>query len=167
MPKSVNKVILLGRLGKDPELKYTPQGTPVATFSMATNHGYKDKQGNWQDQTEWTNIVAWARTAEIAGEYLHKGDQCYVEGRLQTRSWEDKQTGQKRYMTEVVVDDLVLIGGRHEDRYTQEPAQNQNSNRKSSGGQGRREPEPVVDEITDSDIPFSWQGRACENALSA
>ena len=112
MPKSVNKVILLGTLGKDPELKYTPQGTPVAKFSMATNENYKDKQsGEWKERTEWHNIVCWQRTAEVAAEYLKKGRQAYVEGRLTTRSWDDKETGQKRYMTEVVVNDLVLLGG--------------------------------------------------------
>ena len=93
--KSVNKVILIGNLGKDPEVKYTPQGTPVAKFSLATNERYKDKDGNWQDRTEWHNIVVWQRLAEIAGEYLKKGSKVYIEGRLQTRSWEDKQTNQK------------------------------------------------------------------------
>src|SRR3954463_9036346 len=113
MAKSVNKVILLGTLGKDPELKYTPQGTPVAKFSMATNSSYKDKQsGEWKEQTEWHNIVAWQRTAEVAAEYLKKGRQVYIEGRMSTRSWDDKETGQKKYMTEVVCNDLVLLGGK-------------------------------------------------------
>ncbi len=114
--KSVNKVILLGNLGKDPEVKYTPQGTPVAKFSLATNERYKDKDGNWQDRTEWHNIVVWQRLAEIAGEYLKKGGKVYIEGRLQTRSWDDKTTNQKKYMTEVVASDLVLLGGRGEGR---------------------------------------------------
>ena len=112
--KSVNKVILLGNLGKDPELKYTPQGTPVAKFSLASNERFKDKDGNWQDRTEWHNITAWARTAEIAGEYLKKGNKVYIEGSLRTHSWDDKQTNQKKYMTEVVANDLVLLGGRGE-----------------------------------------------------
>jgi len=94
--KSVNKVILVGHLGKDPEVKYTPQGTPVAKFSIATNERYKDKQGEWQDRTEWHNITAWQRLAEIAGEYLKKGSQVYVEGRLRTDSWDDKVSGQKK-----------------------------------------------------------------------
>jgi single-strand DNA-binding protein len=112
--KSVNKVILLGNLGKDPEVKYTPSGTPVAKLALATNERYKDKDGQWQDRTEWHNIVLWQRLAEIAGEYLKKGSKLYVEGRLQTRSWDDKQTNQKRYMTEVVASDIVLLGGRGE-----------------------------------------------------
>src|SRR5215469_8096021 len=112
--KSVNKVILLGNLGKDPEVKYTPSGTAVAKITVATNYRYKDKNDQWQDQTEWHNVVLWQRLAEIAGEYLKKGSKVYVEGRLQTRSWEDKQTNQKRYMTEIVANDLVLLGGRGE-----------------------------------------------------
>jgi single-strand DNA-binding protein len=112
--KSVNKVILIGNLGKDPEVKYTPSGTPVAKLTLATNERYKAKDGQWQDRTEWHNIVLWQRLAEIAGEYLKKGSKVYIEGKLQTRSWEDKQTNQKRYMTEVVANDLVLLGGRGE-----------------------------------------------------
>src|SRR5947207_2984609 len=113
MAKSVNKVILIGTLGKDPELKYTPQGTAVTKFSMATNESYKDKQsGEWKERTEWHNIVCWQRTAEVAAEYLKKGRKVYIEGRLTTRSWDDKETGQKKYMTEVVANDLVLLGDR-------------------------------------------------------
>ncbi len=112
MAKSVNKVILIGNLGKDPEVKYTPQGTAVAKFSLATNERFKDKSGEWQDRTEWHNITCWARLAEIAGEYLKKGRTVYIEGRLQTDSWDDKQTGQKKYMTNIVANDLVLLGGK-------------------------------------------------------
>jgi single-strand DNA-binding protein len=111
MAKSVNKVILVGHLGKDPEVKYTPSGTAVASFSIATSERFKDKDGNWQDRTEWHNIVLWQRLAEIAGEYLKKGRLVYIEGRLQTRSWDDKNTGEKKYRTEVVGNDLVLLGG--------------------------------------------------------
>jgi single-strand DNA-binding protein len=112
MAKSVNKVILVGNLGKDPEVKYTPGGVPVAKFSLATNERYKDKGGEWQDRTEWHNLVAFQRTAEIVGEYVKKGSKIYVEGRLQTSSWEDKQSGEKKYRTEVIVQDLVLLSGR-------------------------------------------------------
>src|SRR4051794_8704159 len=112
--KSVNKVTLLGNLGKDPEVKFTPQGTAVAKLALATNERYKDKEGQWQDRTEWHNVVLWQRTAEIAGEYLKKGSKVYIEGRLQTRSWDDKTSGQKKYMTEVVANELVLLGGRGE-----------------------------------------------------
>src|SRR6201984_1577743 len=114
MAKSVNKVILIGNLGKDPEVKYTPQGTPVAKLAVSTNESYKDKDGQWQERTEWHNVVLWQRLAEIAGEYLKKGGKVYIEGRLQTRSWDDKTSGQKKYMTEIVANDLVLLGSRGE-----------------------------------------------------
>lgn len=111
MPKSVNKVILIGNLGKDPEVRYAPSGVPLAKFSLATNEGYKDKSGEWQERTEWHNIVAWQRTAEIVGEYLQKGARVYIEGRLQTSSWDDKQSGEKKYRTEIVAREIVLLGG--------------------------------------------------------
>ncbi len=112
--KSLNKVQLIGNLGKDPEIKYTPSGTAVAKITLATNERFKDKAGEWQDRTEWHNVVLWQRLAEIAGEYLKKGGKVYIEGRLQTRSWDDKTSGQKKYMTEVVASDLILLGGRGE-----------------------------------------------------
>ena len=112
MAKSVNKVILIGNLTRDPEVKYTPQGTAVAKIGIATNERFKDKDGQWQDRPEYHNIVAWQRLAEIAGEYLKKGSKVYIEGRLQTSSWE--KDGQKHYKTEVVAGDLVLLGGRGE-----------------------------------------------------
>jgi len=153
--KSVNKVILLGNLGKDPEVKYTPQGTPVAKLALATNERYKDKDGQWQDRTEWHNVVLWQRLAEIAGEYLKKGGKVYIEGRLQTRSWDDKQTGQKKYMTEVVASDLVLLGGRGEGGEG-----GGGYSRGAAGGgnnfdQRTPEPEPAGSTpISDEDIPF-------------
>src|ERR1700689_4481761 len=114
MSKSVNKVTLLGNLGKDPEVKFTPSGTAVAKLTLATEERSKDKDGNWTEKTEWDNVVLWAKLAEIAGEYLKKGGKVYIEGRLQTRSWDDKTSGQKKYMTEVVASDLILLGGRGE-----------------------------------------------------
>src|SRR6266487_4261134 len=114
MPKSVNKVILIGNLGKDPEVKYTPSGTPVAKLTLATNERFKDKGGEWQDRTEWHNIVVWQRLAEIAGEYLKKGASVFIEGKLQTSSWDDKETGQKRYKTEIIAHELVMLGSRGE-----------------------------------------------------
>lgn len=150
--KSVNKVILIGNLGKDPEVKYTPSGTPVAKLTLATNYRYKDKNEQWQDQTEWHNVVLWQRLAEIAGEYLKKGSKVYIEGRLQTRSWDDKNTNQKRYMTEVVGNDLVLLGGRGE------AGDDGGRARGTSGNQfDQRAPEPehaAAGPITDEDIPF-------------
>ena len=109
--KSVNKVILIGNLGKD-EMKYTPSGVPVAKFSLATNEKYKDKSGEWQERTEWHNVIAWQRLAEIIGEYVKQGSRVYVEGKLQTSSLEDKQSGEKKYRTEIVAQELVLLGAR-------------------------------------------------------
>jgi single-strand DNA-binding protein len=157
--KSVNKVILIGNLGKDPEVKYTPQGKPVAQFSLATNERTKDKDGQWQDRTEWHNIVLWERLAEIAGEYLKKGSKVYIEGRIRTETWDDKQTGQKRYTTKIVGHDLVLLSGR------EGGGEFAGSTRgvAASGGNNfdQRAPEPEhaavpasASPITDEDIPF-------------
>ncbi|HVF59788.1 MAG TPA: single-stranded DNA-binding protein [Thermoanaerobaculia bacterium] len=107
----LNKVLLIGNLGRDPEVRSTPSGQPVASFTLATNRRWRDKSGAKQEQTEWHNIVVWGRQAEIAGQYLTKGKQIYVEGRLQTRSWEDRQSGEKRYRTEIVCDNFQMLGG--------------------------------------------------------
>ena len=108
----VNKVILIGNIGSDPEVKYTASGAPVANFSLATSESWTDKvSGQKQERTEWHRLVLWRKLAEIAGQYLKKGSKIYVEGRLQTRSWDDPN-GQKRYMTEVVVDDMQMLDGR-------------------------------------------------------
>jgi single-strand DNA-binding protein len=153
MAKSVNKVILIGNLGKDPEMKYTPGGMPVARMTLATNERFKDKEGNWQDRTEWHNLVAFQRTAEIVRDYVKKGSQLYIEGKIQTRSWDDKESGQKKYRTEILVNELTLLGGRGEG---------------GSAGGGRsntasfdRTPAPATggddfggQGITDDDIPF-------------
>jgi single-strand DNA-binding protein len=155
MAKSVNKVILIGNLGKDPEVKFTPSGVPVAKFSLATNERYKDKGGEWQDRTEWHNIVAWQRLAEIAGEYLKKGGKVYIEGRLQTSSWEDKQSGEKKYRTEIIAQDLVLLGGRGEGgdfEGRSRGASSSSSSMDQRPPQGEEAPHPA--EITDEDIPF-------------
>lgn len=106
---SVNKVILVGNLGADPELRYTSSGTPVASFSVATREQWTNKGGEKEEKTEWHKIVAWARLGEICGEYLHKGKQVYIEGRLQTRSWEDRD-GNKRYTTEIVAQTMQMLG---------------------------------------------------------
>ncbi len=109
MSKSVNKVILVGNAGKDPEVSYTPSGTAVAKLTIATNERFKEKNGEWADRTEWHNVVLFQRLAEIAGEYVKKGGKLYVEGRLQTRSWE--KDGVKRYSTEIVANEIVLLSG--------------------------------------------------------
>ena len=156
MAKSVNKVILVGNLGKDPEVKYTPSGVPVAKFSLATNERYKDKSGEWQDRTEWHNIVAWQRLAEIVGEYVKKGSKIYIEGRLQTSSWEDKQSGEKKYRTEIVASDLVLLGGRGEggdsEGRSSRGASAASSFDQRTSHSDEHAPHPA--EITDEDIPF-------------
>ena len=105
---SVNKVILVGNLGKDPELRYTSSGTAVATFSLATSERYKDKSGEQQEKTEWHNIVTWRNLAEICGKYLHKGKQVYIEGRIQSRSYDDRD-GNKRYITEIVANEMQML----------------------------------------------------------
>jgi single-strand DNA-binding protein len=106
---SVNKAILVGNLGKDPELRYTPSGTAVCTFSLATTDRFKNKQGEQQDRTEWHNIVVWAGLAEICGKYLTKGKQIYIEGRIQNRSYDDRD-GNKRYISEIVATEMQMLG---------------------------------------------------------
>lgn len=137
---SVNKVILIGNLGADPEIRYTPSGSTVANFTVATREQWTGKDGEKEERTEWHRIVAWGRLAEICGEYLHKGKQVYVEGRLQTRSWEDKE-GIKRYTTEINALSMQMLG----------PARQEGGKAQS---QNERHPveEPVS--IPDDDIPF-------------
>jgi single-strand DNA-binding protein len=106
---SLNKVLLIGNLGRDPELRYTPSGRAVANFSMATTEQWKDKEGQRQDRTDWHNIVLWGRQAEIAKDYLRKGKQIYLEGRIQTRSYEDKD-GNKKWITEIIGDRFLMLG---------------------------------------------------------
>ena len=112
MSKSVNKAILLGNVGKDPEIRSTNGGTIVASFSLATAERQKDGQGNWQDKTEWHNLIAFDRTAEIVRDYVRKGSQLMIEGKIQTRTWDDRESGQKKYRTEVLINDLTLLGWR-------------------------------------------------------
>src|ERR1700680_4017399 len=155
--KSLNRVQLIGNLGKDPEIKYTPQGTPVAKLTIATNERFKDKAGEWQDRTEWQHVGLWQRLAEIAGEYLKKGGKVYIEGRLQTRSWDDKQTNQKKYMAEVVASDRVLRGGRGEASSGDFAGSSRGA---SAGGNNfdqrtpEAEPATASTPISDEDIPF-------------
>ena len=150
MAKSVNKVILIGHLGKDPELSYIPSGQSVAKFTMATNRAYKDKSGELKEETEWHSIVAWGKLGEICAQYLAKGRQAYVEGHIRSRSWEDKQ-GNKRTSTEIVADSVVLLGGRGE-------AQGEGAAPRSVAGRATAPAESFEEagspEITDDDIPF-------------
>lgn len=167
MAKGVNKVILLGNVGKDPEIRTTPAGTTVATFSLATADRAKDPQGNWTDRTEWHNLVAFQRTAEIVRDYVKKGSQLYVEGKIQTRSWDDKESGQKKYRTEILVNDLSLLGGRgagegggggYERSSSNSSGGSYAGSRAAAGGNsgsgGYSQPDYGDQGITDEDIPF-------------
>jgi single-strand DNA-binding protein len=153
MAGSVNKVILIGRLGKDPEMKYTPSGAPVCKFSLATDAVWKDKTGEQQQQTEWHNIVTWGKLAEICAEYLAKGRQVYIEGSIRSRQWEDKQTGNKRTAYEIVARQMTMLGSRADserasaERSSTEPAPSE----RPAPPPADVPPEP---EITDEDIPF-------------
>jgi single-strand DNA-binding protein len=143
---SVNKVILVGNLGRDAELRYTPGGSPVATLNLATTEVWNDKAGQRQERTEWHRVVLWGKTAESLNEYLTKGKQIYVEGRLQTRQWDDKD-GNKRYTTEIRGDRIVLLGGGGMGAGGRQPA------RVSTGAPDEPMLEPGA-ELTDDDIPF-------------
>lgn len=114
MAKGLNKVMLIRHLGNDPELRTTASGQSVVNFTVATSENFKDASGNWQDRTEWHRIVAWGKLAEICSQYLKKGRQVYIEGRLQTRSWDDNKSGEKRYATEIVCTDMQMLGSARE-----------------------------------------------------
>jgi len=151
MARSINKAILVGNVGKDPEVKFLPSGSAVANFTLATSERYKDKSGEFQERTEWHNLVAYDRLAEIVRDYVKKGSKLYVEGRIQTRSYDDKSTGQKRYFTEINVRDIVLLSGRGEG--------SESGGSSRSGSYDQRPPAHADDlvqstEITDDDIPF-------------
>ncbi len=118
----VNKVILVGNLGKDPEVRYLEGGTAVANFSLATTETYKDKGGNRVEQTEWHNVVLWRGLAEVAEKYLKKGSQVYVEGKLRTRAWDDKD-GVKRYSTEIIADNMTMLGGKRDEAKESVPSE--------------------------------------------
>jgi single-strand DNA-binding protein len=158
MAKSVNKVILLGNVGKDPEIRSTGGGTMVATFSLATSSNQKDPQGNWQERTEWHNIVAYARLAEIVRDYVKKGHKIFIEGRITTRNWDDKEHPSiKHYRTEIVASDLSLLSGR-EDGGTGGYSR-AGSSSGSTASFDQRPPAGRDDfaqsaEISDEDIPF-------------
>lgn len=175
----VNKVILVGNLGNDPEVRYTQQGVAVASLSLATSESWKDSAGVQQERTEWHRLTMFRRLAEIAGEYLQKGSQIYVEGKLQTQKWQDQQ-GQDRYTTSVIVDQMQMLGGRNQNQAggqgnyqaqsQGQPQRNQNMNpdgtpvtpaqykqNQQAGGQSNRQnrpPMPEPDFDFDGDIPF-------------
>ena len=158
MARSVNKATLIGNVGKDPEIRTTPSGTMVATFGLATSDRFQDAQGNWQDRTEWHNLVAFKRTAEIVRDYVKKGSKLYIEGKIQTRSWEDKETKQKRNRTEILVNDLVLLSAREEGSGGGRPASSGSSaasfDQRPPTTAGAPDEYSQQDEISDDDIPF-------------
>jgi single-strand DNA-binding protein len=155
MAKGVNKVLLLGNVGKDPEIRATAGGTQVASFTLATADRAKDAQGNWTDKTEWHNLVAFNRTAEIVRDYVKKGTQLYIEGKIQTRSWDDKESGQKKYRTEILVNELTLLGKPGDGAssgggYSRSNTASYDQRTPASSSQ----PEYADTGITDDDIPF-------------
>ena len=143
---SINKVILVGNLGRDPEVRYTQNGNAVANINLATNEVWNDKSGQRQERTEWHRIVVWGKQAEIAKEYLSKGRQIYVEGSLQTRQWEDKD-GQKRYTTEIRCQRFVMLGGRGGEGQTESVGS-------SGSAPGAEQEMPPDMSYSDEDIPF-------------
>jgi single-strand DNA-binding protein len=159
MARSVNKVTLLGNVGKDPEIRSTPSGVMVASFGLATSDRFQDGQGNWQDRTEWHNLKAFKRTAEIVRDYVKKGSKLYIEGKIQTSSWDDKETGAKKYRTEILVNELVLLSGREEGASSGGGYNRSAAAGGSSASFDQRPPAGQDDviqqaEISDDDIPF-------------
>jgi single-strand DNA-binding protein len=157
MSKGINKAFLLGHVGKEPEIHSTNGGSIVASFPLATADRQKDSQGNWQDRTEWHNLVAFNRTAEIVRDYVRKGSQLLIEGKIQTRTWDDRESGQKKYRTEIFVYDLTLFGGRSEEP-SPDPSYGRGNGRTAVAGYGQTQPAiggGYSDEgISDDDIPF-------------
>lgn len=149
---SVNKVILVGNLGRDPEVRYMANGEAVCNFSIATTDSWKDKNGEKQERTEWHNIVMYRRLAEIAGEYLKKGAPVYLEGKLQTRKWQDKD-GKDRYTTEILADQMQMLGGRGEGG-GQSGGGQAPSQRQQAPAQRQSAPAPSGGNVPDDDIPF-------------
>ncbi len=139
MSRGLNKVMVIGHLGKDPEMRYTPSGRPVTTFSIAVSRSWNTADGERRSETEWFNIVSWGNLAEICKQYLHKGQQVYIEGRLQTRYWEDKE-GQKHTSVEVVANEMLMLGDRHDNNSSSQESENDDDKSK-----------PVADE---DEFPF-------------
>jgi len=160
MAKDLNKVMLIGRLGTEPELRYTQQGVPITTFRMAISRQWRDSEGNPRDETEWFTVVSWNRLAEICNDHLHKGARVYIEGRMQNRTWDDPQTGEKRYKTEIVASDMIILDSRQGGR--PEVIDDVSSDRGSYGGARsaggpRGGSRSIADEhggFSDEDIPF-------------
>jgi len=146
---TVNKVILIGRLGSDPELRYTPNGDAVVNFRIATNRVWKDREGNQQERTEWHRIVAWRKLAERCGEYLRKGSHVYIEGRLETRGWEDKN-GNKRFVTEVVTDRMQMLDAKGQVKPSEQTSPPEEVFEEKELSQG----EEIKESEAEDEIPF-------------
>jgi single-strand DNA-binding protein len=156
MAKDLNKVMLIGRLGTEPELRYTQQGVPITTFRMAISRQWRDSESNLREETEWFTIVAWNRLAEICSNFLHKGARVYIEGRLQNRSWDD-QSGEKRYRTEIVANDMIILEGRGGERLESDDTSERGyGGARSAGGSrgGNRSQPDDHGGFSDDDIPF-------------
>ena len=148
-PPMINKVILVGRLGKDPEVRSTPGGTSVAKFSVATDERFTDKNGEKQERTEWHNVVAWGKLGEICGQYLRKGKLVYIEGSIRTDSWDDKESGQKKYRTEIVARDMKMLDRRGDDE-----GGGGGSYGGASRGSSRGSSAPAPEMGDDEEVPF-------------
>jgi single-strand DNA-binding protein len=158
MAKDLNRVMLIGRLGTEPELRYTQQGVPITTFRMAISRQWRDGEGNSRDETDWFTIVSWNRLAEICSQYLQKGARVYIEGRLQNRSWDDPQSGEKRYRTEIIASDMIILDSRQSGRGEPDDDSGDRgygSPRSAGGARGgsRSLPDNPGD-FSDDDIPF-------------
>ncbi|MGE4340135.1 MAG: single-stranded DNA-binding protein [Pigmentiphaga sp.] len=156
---SVNKVIIVGNLGRDPEVRYSAEGAAICNISVATTSQWKDRNtGERREETEWHRVVFYNRLAEIAGEYLRKGRSVYIEGRLKTRKWQDKDSGQDRYSTEIVADQMQMLGGRADDAGATVNAAPQANSAPKAAGSGQRAPQPEQPAQSladmDDDIPF-------------
>jgi single-strand DNA-binding protein len=149
MARDLNKVMIIGRLGADPEMRYTPSGSPVTTFRVASGRQWRDGAGEMREETEWFSVVAWNKLAEICNQHLAKGSRVYLEGRIQTRSWEDQQSGQTRYRTEVIANDMIILDsrdGRHSRDDDDLPPRD--------APRAPRVERPAPPDIGDEDIPF-------------
>lgn len=160
MAKDLNKVMLIGRLGTDPDLRYTQQGVPITTFRMAISRQWRDGDGNSREETDWFTVVAWNRLAEICNEHLQKGARVYIEGRMQNRSWEDQQTGEKRFRTEIIANDMIILESRQSGRaeLSDDFGQDRGTygGARSAGGP-RGGSRSIIDDqggFSDDDIPF-------------
>lgn len=153
MANSVNRVIIIGYLGKDPDIKYGPSGDAVCNFSVATSERWKGRDGEWQEKTEWHNIVVWKKQAEWAGENLSKGSRVYIEGKIQTSSWEDRE-GEKKYRTQIVAQTVIDLSGKEKSNERDSDYSDRDTSRRDTRRTKAKARASDPGEITDEDIPF-------------